>query len=180
MLSICTGKRYGNKYESEGGISMPHTKLKVLSILIIISGVFSLLGGLCVVVAVLLAGDVFVSLLVAENLSETMVKVLIGYTAVFYLIRGGLELFTGIAGVRFSNGSIDEKFSRIPAVILLALHGLNLVIKIITGGFGNLLGAVLWLAITGAYFAYVMKVEEYNRTRPSVEDTPLFNLKDGY
>ena len=159
---------------------MPHTKLKVLSIIIIISGVFSLLGGLCVVVAALLAGDIFVNLLVAENLSETMVKVTIGYTAVFYLIRGGLELYAGITGVRFSNSSIDEKFCRIPAVILLALHGLDLVIKVITGGFGNLLRKVLWLVIVGAYFAYVMKVEEYNITRPPVEDTPLFNLKDGY
>ena len=159
---------------------MPHTKLKVLSIIIIISGVFSLLGGLCVAVAALLAGDFFVNLLAAENLSETMVKVILGYTAVFYLIRGGLELFAGITGVRFSNSSINEKFCRIPAVILLILHGLNFVIKIITGSYGNILRAVLWLVIMGAYFAYVMKVEEYNTTRPPVEDSLIFNLKDGY
>lgn len=159
---------------------MPHTKLKVLSIIIIISGVFSLLGGLCVVAAALLAGDVFTSLLAADNLSETMVKVIIGYTAVFYLIRGGLELYAGITGIRFSDSSIDEKFCRIPALILLVVHGLNLVAKMITGGFGNILGSVIWLVIIGAYFAFVMKVEEYNRTRPSVEDTPLFNLKDEY
>lgn len=159
---------------------MPHTKLKFLSIIIIISGVFSLLGGLCVAAAALLAGDLFVELLAAENLSETMSKVVIVYTAVFYLIRGGLELYAGITGVRFSDSSIDEKFCRIPAVILLVLHGLNLFVKLITGDFSNLLRTVFWLAVIGAYFAFVMKVEEYNRTRPSVEDTPLFNFKDGY
>lgn len=159
---------------------MPHTKLKVLSILIIISGVFSLLGSLCVVAAALLAGDLFVSLLAAENLSETMVKVGIGYAVVFYLIRGGLELYAGITGVRFSNSSINEKFSRIPAVILLVLHGLDLVIRIITGVYVRLFRSVLWLVIVGAYLAYIMKVEEYNNTRPPVEDSLIFNLKDGY
>lgn len=159
---------------------MPHTKLKVLSIIIIISGGFSLLGGLCVVAAALLAGDVFTSLLAADNLSETMVKVIIGYTAVFYLIRGGLELYAGITGVRFSDSSIDEKFCRIPALILLVVHGLDLVVKLIMGDFSNVLRSVIWLVIIGAYFAFVKKVEEYNRTRPSVEDTPLFNLKDEY
>lgn len=159
---------------------MPHTKLKVLSIIIIISGAFSLLGGILVAAAALLAGDIYVSLLVADNVSESMVKVIIGYTAVFYLLRGGLELYAGITGVRFSNSSIDEKFCRIPAVILLALHGLNLVIKFITGGFSGLLGSVFWLAIMVGYFVSVINVEEYNRTRPPVEDTLVFNLKDGY
>ena len=65
-------------------------------------------------------------------------------------------------------------------MILLILHGLNFVIKIITGSYGNILRAVLWLVIMGAYFAYVMKVEEYNTTRSSVEDSLIFNLKDGY
>lgn len=32
--------------------------------------------------------------------------------------------------------------------------------------------------MAGAYFTFVKNVEEYNRTRPAVEDMPLFNLKD--
>lgn len=44
------------------------------------------------------------------------------------------------------------------------------------------LGTLIGLAVAGACFSYVKKVEEYNRTRLWVEDEAmtLFNLKDGY
>ncbi len=157
---------------------MPHTKLKVFSVLYIIAGAFCLLAALCVVIATVVAGEEFTRLLAAENMSETMVKLLLAYTVVMYLAMGCTELFAGISGIRFAGGSIDEKFCRIPAVILMALNGLSLFLKIISWSLGGLLGTLFWLIIAVAYFSNVKKVEEYNKSRPSIDDMALFNLKD--
>jgi len=159
---------------------MPHTKLKVFSIILIIAGGVSLLAAVCVVIAALAVGELFVSLMVAGNLSEGMAKLLIVYTMAVYLASGAAELFAGIAGIRFSDGSIDEKFCRIPAIVLLVMFSLNLFLKLITWNPGGIVGGLLYLAVAGAYFVYVKKVEEYNRTRPSLEDMTLFHLRDEY
>lgn len=157
---------------------MPHTKVKVLSIIFIITGVSALLAGVLVAIASLLAGEMFVTILAAENLSETMAKLLIPYTIVTELALGVTELFAGICGLRFVNGTVDEKFCRIPAVILMILFGLGLLFNVFNWSFRGIVKELFWLVMAGAYFTFVKNVEEYNRTRPAVEDMPLFNLKD--
>ncbi len=145
-----------------------------------ISGAASLLAGVCVVLVIALAGQEFVRMLVAENVSEAMVKVLIAYTTVSFLALGGVKPFAGITGIRFSDSSSDGKFCSVPAVILMILYVLGILVKLVTWSMDGFLGTLIGLAVAGAYFSYVKKVEEYNRTRPSVEDMTLFNLKDGY
>lgn len=159
---------------------MPHTKVKVLSVIFIVVGALDLLAGILEVIIALLAGDIFVSILAAENLSETMAKLLILYTIVTELAQGVMELFTGICGLRFVNGTIDEKFCRIPAVILMILFGLGFLFNVFNWTVKGIVRKLFWLVMGGAYIAFVKKVEEYNRTRPAVEDMPLFHLKDGF
>lgn len=157
---------------------MPHTKVKVISVIFIIAGVFALLAGVIVAVAALLAGETFAAILAAENLSATSAKLLILYTIVTELVMGGTELFAGICGLRFVNGTTDEKFCRIPAVILMILSGLELLFNVFNWSVRGIVQKLFWLVITGAYFVFVKNAEEYNRTRPALEDMPLFNLKD--
>jgi len=158
---------------------MPHTKLKALSIILIIAGCGSLLAAVCIVIGMLVLGEELIGLLVAQNLSEGLVKFAVLCTIVAYLASGAVELFAGISGIRFAGCSIvNEKVCRIPAIILLVMFCLNIILKVIAGDFGSLVGGLILLAVAGAYFVYVKKVEEYNRTRPSVEDSALFRLRD--
>lgn len=156
---------------------MPHTKLKVCSVLLILDGareVIGVLAGLVMLVDSLLEDAL--GIFFSES-SGTLTGVLL----LAVLLAAGmavLDLMAGINGLRFCNGKCDIKFCRIPAIIVIVLQAINIVLGMLDGYFT--VASVVHIVVAVICIVFAGKVEQYNLTRPAVEDTLVFNLKDGY
>ena len=164
---------------------MPHTRLKVCSVLLIIYGACDILGVLVTaVVAFAIELLVVIGVGVPDLLSalpDWMVPItfLILILALVYLLWtllfAGLavvNLMAGINGIRFCSGSCNIKSCRIPAIIVIVLTVINCIWRLLwfdtTGVAGSeiqfMIAAVpvVHIVITVLYIVFAEQVEQYN------------------
>ena len=161
---------------------MPHTKLKVCSVLLIIYGAGDVLSVLVMLMAALLGGSLGISDMLSPffNASGTVVTLIFLLSALIYAGLAVGDLMAGINGLRFCGGSGDIKFCRIPAIVVIVIQAINVVLRIFSGDIGNAVAPVIHIVIAVLCIVFAGQVEQYNLTRPPVEDLPFFNLKDDY
>lgn len=155
---------------------MPHTKLKVCSVLLIIYGAFDVIGTLSLLAMAALGGsDMLGSFFIVSSGTLTVIFLI---SALFYAGLAVSDLMAGINGLRYCGGSCDIKLCRIPAIAVIVLQAINFVLGMVGGEFS--VAPVLHIVVAVICIVFAGKVEQYNLTRPAVEDTLVFNLKDGY
>lgn len=159
---------------------MPHTKLKVCSVLLILYGVVDVFRALSMLVLTF-----FGEVLGVSQILGSFVSAASGILAIVFLLLGLLyagmavvDLMAGINGFRFCNGKCDIKLCRVPAIIVITLQAINVVLEIVDGSVP--VRSVVHIVIAVLCIVFAGQVEQYNLTRPPVEDTLVFNLKDGY
>lgn len=158
---------------------MPHTKLKVFSVFLIIFGAGNLLAGVLVLVVSAGMGEEFYGLLSSLlGVSDSVSAAIVAVTAALCFLLAVPELMAGINGFRFANNNTEINFCRIPAMILIVIYILRTVFNIFTWNVKGIVQALIHLAIAVACLNFAHGVEEENRKRPALEDMPLFHIKD--
>lgn len=159
---------------------MPHTKLKVCSVLLIIYGARDVIGTLAALAMALLGGALGVSDMLGSYIgaSSGTLTVLFLLSALLGAGMAVADLMAGINGFRLCNDKCDIKLCRIPAIITIVLQALDFVIRMLDGEFA--VAPMVHIVVAVICIVFAGKVEQYNLTRPAVEDTLVFNLKDGY
>lgn len=158
---------------------MAHSRLKATGVILIIYGAGNILGGLAILVASLLAGGEISGMLETYlGMSDTTAGAILLLLAVLYLVLAVPDFIAGISGIRFANGKGNIKLCQIPSGVVIVIYGLDAIIKIFSGNFSNMVGALIHAAVAVLCIVYSKKVEEASVGNLMLDDTPLFRYKD--
>ena len=161
---------------------MPHTKLKVCSVLLIIYGVGDVLGVLAMLALAFVGETLGVSEMLGSlaGISGGMITLIFLLLALLYSGVAVADWMAGINGLRFCGCSCDIRLCRIPTIIVIVIQVINCVVHLLKLDLSGAMGPVVHIVIAVLCAVFAEQVEKYNLTRPPVEDMPLFNLKDDY